>query len=90
MMIELVWDKKFVKILKKWGKKHPNLIKKYEDRLTLFVDTPFEPTLKTHGLSGNLAGYWAFSITYEHRLVFKFLSEEKVLLIGVGTHDEVY
>ncbi len=64
MMIELVWDKKFIKILKKWKKKHPDLIDRYEERLTLFVKTPFEPILKTHGLSGNLEGYWSFSITY--------------------------
>jgi proteic killer suppression protein len=41
-------------------------------------------------LSGNFAGYWAISINYEHRLIIKFLSDTKVLLIDIGTHDEVY
>jgi mRNA-degrading endonuclease YafQ of YafQ-DinJ toxin-antitoxin module len=29
-------------------------------------------------------------ITFEYRLVFKFIVENKVLLIDIGTHDEVY
>jgi len=89
-MIELIWDEKFSKILKKWKKKHPELIKIFENKLTLFVDNPFHISLKTHSLSGNLKECWAFSITYEQRLIFKFISDDKVLLIDVGTHDEVY
>ncbi len=30
------------------------------------------------------------SITYEYRLIFKFISEDIVLLINLGSHDEVY
>jgi addiction module RelE/StbE family toxin len=89
-MIELIWDEPFLKILKKWKKKHPTLLVKLEEKLTLFCSEPFHPTLKTHCLSGNLKEYHALSITYEQRLVFKFISENKVLLIDIGTHDEVY
>jgi hypothetical protein len=35
-MIEIVWDEPFLRILKKWKKKHPDLISKFEDKLTLF------------------------------------------------------
>ncbi len=89
-MIKLVWDEKFIKISRKWKKKHPELIEKFENKLSLFVDTPFHQSLKTHLLSGNLKEYWALSITYEQRLVFQFLADDKVLLIDIGTHDEVY
>ena len=89
-MIEIIWDEPFLKILKKWRKKHPRLIVRFEERLNLFVQNPFEPSLKTHRLSGDLKELWAISITYQHRLVFKFLPENKVLLIDLGTHDEVY
>jgi mRNA-degrading endonuclease YafQ of YafQ-DinJ toxin-antitoxin module len=41
-------------------------------------------------LSGNLDGCFALSITYEYRLVFKFVSEDRVLLLDIGTHDDVY
>ena len=89
-MIELVWDEPFLRILKKWKSKHPDLASKFQDKLTLFCKEPFHPSLKCHGLSGNLQGYTAINITYEYRLVFKFVSENKVLLVDIGTHDEVY
>jgi mRNA-degrading endonuclease YafQ of YafQ-DinJ toxin-antitoxin module len=66
------------------------LIAKFENKLTLFCSEPFHSSLKTHRLSGNLKGYLAFSITYEYRLIFKFMAENKVLLVDIGTHDEVY
>ena len=89
-MVEIIWDKPFLRILKKWKKKHLDLMANFQDTLTLFTENPFHPSLKTHNLSGKLKEYWAFSITYEYRLVFKFISENKVLLIDIGTHDEVY
>ena len=89
-MIELAWDAPFTRILKKWKKRHPDLIANFHSRLKLFTEIPYHSSLKTHSLSGKLEGYWAFSITYDYRLVFKFISNDKVLLIDIGTHDEVY
>jgi len=89
-MIELVWDEAFVRAVKKWQKKHPDLMERFKERLRLFSEQPFDPSLKTHNLSGNLKTYSAFSITYEYRLVFRFISANKVLLIAIGTHDDVY
>ncbi|MEI6330565.1 MAG: type II toxin-antitoxin system mRNA interferase toxin, RelE/StbE family [Pseudanabaena sp. ELA645] len=89
-MIELIINESFLRILKKWRKKHPELIDRFQQKLDLFKNEPFHPSLKTHGLAGNLSGYWSISINYEQRLVFKFLSDTKVLLIDLGTHDEVY
>lgn len=89
-MIEIIWDDTFLKILRKWRKKHPDLIAKFEEKLNIFVQNPFETSLRTHRLSGDLKDLWGMSITYQYRLVFKFLPENKVLLIDLGTHDEVY
>ncbi|MFA4849624.1 MAG: type II toxin-antitoxin system YoeB family toxin [Methanoregula sp.] len=57
-----------------------------------FEEDPFHPSLKTHTLSGVLKGLWSFRITYEHRLVFDFIDESRtqVLLIDIGSHEEVY
>lgn len=89
-MIELISDEPFLRTLKKWRKKHPDLVERFQEKISLFTKEPFHPSLKTHSLSGSLEGYWALSITYEYRLVFKFVSENQVLLIDIGTHDEVY
>jgi mRNA-degrading endonuclease YafQ of YafQ-DinJ toxin-antitoxin module len=58
-MVELVWDESFLKNVKKWLKKHPELKIKFEERIRLFTLDPFSPSLKTHNLSGKLNKYWA-------------------------------
>ncbi len=89
-MIELVWDVPFSRILKKWKRRHLDLIINFHSRLKLFTENPYHSSLKTHSLSGKLKGYWAFSINYDYRLVFEFITTDKALLIDIGTHDEVY
>lgn len=91
-MIELIWDEKFKRIYKKWNQRHPDLEEQFRNRMELFVTDPFHPFLKTHRLSGVLKGSWAMRISYEQRLVFKFVDRQKkkVLLIDIGTHKEVY
>jgi mRNA-degrading endonuclease YafQ of YafQ-DinJ toxin-antitoxin module len=88
-MIELILDPPFLRILKKWCKKYPELIERFQEKLTLFTNEPFHSSLKTHSLGGNLTGYWAISINFEHRLIFEFLSNTKVLLVDLVTHDDV-
>lgn len=91
-MIEIVWDKKFKRIYKSWSKKHPDLVDSFRDKMGLFINDPFHPSLRTHSLSGILKGLWSLRITYEYRLIFKFIGKgkKKVLLIDIGTHEEVY
>ena len=47
-MIEIIWDKPFLRILRKWKKKQPELISQLEAKLILFSENPFHPSLKTH------------------------------------------
>jgi len=91
-MIEIVWDEKFKRIYKKWSKKHPGLANSFRNKLEIFADDPFHPSLQTHSLSGILKGLWSLKISYEFRLIFKFVDKGKkeILLIDIGSHDEVY
>jgi mRNA-degrading endonuclease YafQ of YafQ-DinJ toxin-antitoxin module len=55
----------------------------------------FVPELKTHKLSGNLYGLYACSCSYDCRIIFSVEKDSKskteaILLIDIGTHDEVY
>lgn len=65
--------------------------RRVEAALTLFMDQPFHPKLKNHGLTGKLRGLRAISAGYDLRVVYE---EEDghatVLLLNTGTHDEVY
>jgi mRNA-degrading endonuclease YafQ of YafQ-DinJ toxin-antitoxin module len=73
-------------------KQHPELREQFTTKIILFEKDAFHPSLKTHSLSGVLRELWSFRITYGQRLVFAFLDESrtKVLLIDIGTHEEVY
>ncbi|MHC5600092.1 MAG: type II toxin-antitoxin system RelE/ParE family toxin [Nostoc sp.] len=51
--------------------------------------------MQTHKLKGKLSGAWACSVDHDCRIVFNFVQniesgEEELLLIDIGTHDEVY
>lgn len=91
-MIEIVWDDKFKGIYKKWSRKHPDLVGVFRNKLHLFAKNPFQYSLRTHSLTGNLKGLWSLWINYEYRLIFEFVAKDKqrVLLIDIGIHDEVY
>jgi len=90
-MIEIVWDSSFKKTYKKWAKKYPELIDVFNKRIRLFAQEPFNTSLKTHPLSGNMKDCWSLSITYEHRLIFIFKENRTIaVLTDIGKHDEVY
>ena len=89
-MIRLIWDKGFKRQYRKKVKNDENLKRRFWVALELFAENPFAPQPRTHGLSGKLEGLWAFSVSYDCRVVFKFLGEDRALLIDIGGHDEVY
>jgi mRNA-degrading endonuclease YafQ of YafQ-DinJ toxin-antitoxin module len=59
------------------------------------AEDPFIPSLRSHKLGGDLAGLWSCSVAYDCRIVFNFSEDEQlpeifILLIDIGSHDEVY
>jgi len=94
-MRSIIWGKTFVKAFKRTIKKHPDIKKDIEKALRLLVEDPFKPQLETHKLKGKLSGSWACKVGYDLRIVFDFVKsegqkEEDILLLGIGSHDEVY
>jgi addiction module RelE/StbE family toxin len=88
-MMRLELEKSFRKKSKKLLQKNPSLKNIYETFLNKLLNNPFDPTLHTHPLTGDLKGKYACSLTYELRVVFK-LYNDIVHLLDIGTHDEVY
>jgi addiction module RelE/StbE family toxin len=84
------WDSGFKRAYKRRVKKNEQLKQQFWTAMALFQEDPFHPSLKTHKLTGRLKGLWAFTVSYDHRVVFTFLSQDEVLFVDVGTHDEVY
>ena len=75
--------------------KNPAGRENIERTLRKLVDDPFSASLDTHKLKGVLAGLWACSAAYDCRIVFEFIRSEgqpneTILLIDIGSHEEVY
>ena len=83
----------FGRDLKRWLKSHPQSAVVVQATLEQLSVDPTHPGLWTHKLHGPLAGCWACSGGYDLRIVFEYTEyegEEAILLLALGTHDEVY
>jgi mRNA-degrading endonuclease YafQ of YafQ-DinJ toxin-antitoxin module len=90
-MYEIFFTKKFEKRAKKFFKKHPELKERYKKTIHLLAHNPFHPSLRLHKLKGDLAQFHSVSLDMQHRIILDFVVEgEKIYLIDIGTHDEVY
>lgn len=56
-------------------------------KIILFENNPFHPSLNTHKLKGNLSYFWAFYITKNYRVFFRFLKNNEVIYYDIDTHD---
>lgn len=85
--VNIEFSPQFKKRLKKI---HPQILTKLPRLFKILNSNPCDPKLKTHKLSGKLKNKYAFSVESNIRIIFKFLSKNTVLLIDIGTHDQVY
>ncbi len=58
-----------------------------EEKEILFRTDPFSRSLKTHKLSGEFEGYWAFSITNKDRIIFEMGKKGVFYFHRIGDHD---
>lgn len=93
MKRELLQSAAFIRAARRFLKKHPQAVDNVEATLTLLSDDAFDPRLKSHRLKGDLDGVWACSAGYDLRVLFELVQHEgaeAILLLTIGTHDEVY
>jgi addiction module RelE/StbE family toxin len=88
--MEVSFSKSFKRSFKKRIKGNANLEARFWEKVALFTNDPFEPSLKTHKLSGKLKDLWSFSLEYDERVLFYFTDDGNAVFINVGSHDEVY
>lgn len=94
-MRKLVWDSSFRRALKGRTRNDRDLQERILDTLDELVADPFQPKLRTHKLKGRLDGLWACSVEYDCRIIFLFEpdpqgEEDAIVLVDLGSHDEVY
>jgi toxin HigB-1 len=82
--MKIDYSPKFAKQFKKLPKDIKELSLKSEK---LFRADPFNSKLGTHKLHGRLKDYWAFSLSYDYRVIFSFVDDDFVKFHAVGKHD---
>lgn len=63
---------------------------RYKENYEIFVNDPSDRRLKNHPLSGKMAGRWSFSVTGDVRVVYRFLMPDVIILLRIGSHNQVY
>jgi mRNA-degrading endonuclease YafQ of YafQ-DinJ toxin-antitoxin module len=91
----LVPTAKFERAFRRLVRKNPALRSQIETTLRRMALNLNDSRLKTHHLSGALAGLHACSAGYDCRIVFAKQKHPKtgvevLLLINIGSHEEVY
>lgn len=90
-MIEIIYTDSYIKRARKFIKRHPELLSQYKKTLELLEINPNHPSLRLHKLKGTLSELYSVSINISYRISLDFIIEDdKIILIDVGSHDEVY
>ena len=91
MKYKLVFPESYIRRARKFLKKHPEIHGQYRKTLELLEFDPHHPSLRLHGLQGNLSGLSSVSINISYRIALELIIEgNEVLFITIGKHDQVY
>lgn len=88
--MEVSFTSTFKRAFKKRIKGQPALEARFWQKLEQFTFDPFDPSLRTHKLSGKLKELWSFSVAHDARVLFYFTKDDKAVFVDIGSHDEVY
>ncbi|EAZ88477.1 type II toxin-antitoxin system RelE/ParE family toxin [Crocosphaera chwakensis] len=99
-MRELILTPKFERAFRKFVLRNPKLQQRIEKtlaqmKLAQMKEDVYLPNLGTHSLKGQLLGLKACSCGYDCRIIFSIevepeTKQEFIILLDIGTHDEVY
>jgi len=70
-------------------KKLPGNVKDdFDLKISLFMENPNNPSLKTHKLKGKIQGCLSFYLINGYRVLFETISSHEVNLLDAGPHDK--
>lgn len=91
MAFRIIYPESYVRRARKFIKRHPELVDQYRKTLELLEINPHHPSLRLHPLKGKLVGLHSISINIGYRISLEMvISEQEIILVNIGTHDEVY
>jgi addiction module RelE/StbE family toxin len=88
--MEIYYHARFLKNYRKRitpSKKLQILVK---EKIDLLMQNPFNPVLKNHPLKGARKNNRSFSVNADIRIIFREISESRLLLLDIGSHNQVY
>ena len=80
----------FKKYYKKRISNNPKLVAKTASRLKIFRENPANPILNDHSLKGSKNKFRSFYVSGDIRIIYMRVSEKHVILLDIGTHNQVY
>ena len=81
------YEKRAIKFLKK----HKDLYDKYKKTIELLENDPMHPSLRVHKLQGKMNQFSSVSINMKYRIVIDFIIvDDVIILVDIGSHDDVY
>lgn len=82
--MQIIYTTEFQRLFRKLPSELQIEAKKRE---IIFRKNPFDSRLKTHKLSGEFNGCWAFSISHSDRVIFEFEKGGIAYFHLIGDHD---
>ena len=94
-MYNIIISQRFKRSYKKFVRNYPYLQKNIDFTIQELSINPFSPLLFSHKLSGDLFELFACKCGYDCRIIYsienlKDAKDKTILLVDIGTHDDVY
>ena len=83
-VIKIIYAPSFGREFIKLGK---HLQEEAFEKIKSFQDPKNHKQLKVHKLHGHLKNRYSFTVNYQYRIVFNFLSKNEAVFLSVGDHD---
>ncbi len=74
---------------KQYSKLSPKIKRQFHQRLSLFIASPFDATLRNHALKGQYKHCRSINITGDIRAVYT-VKDGRILFGFIGTHSQLY
>jgi addiction module RelE/StbE family toxin len=90
MVVRILFSRKFHKNFEKRILRDQKLSNRFDKRIKQFSNNSNHPLLRDHPLTGSKKHLRSFSITGDIRVLYQPLNNNAVILIDIGSHNQVY
>lgn len=91
MSYKIIVTDAYLKKVKKFLKKHPDILPRYIKTIEILELNPHHPSLRLHKLQGRLCEFHSISINMDYRVILDFIIQDnEIIPVDIGTHDDVH